>query len=159
MLPSRPMPTSLRWVTAATNLTSWWNIRVLSRITRRAIGALAPSAKSLHDRLCERTRHVDPPVHYFSDGGNQFLADRVLQHVPRASGDYRLDSVNLLQMHRQEDDLRIRIVFADLSRGFESVEQGHANVGDDCVRLQLMGGRNQRASISNHTHDFKLGAV
>jgi hypothetical protein len=46
-------------------------------------------------------------------------------------------------MHCQEDDLRIRIVFADFSRGFDSIEQGHADVGHDCVRLQLVGGRNQ----------------
>jgi hypothetical protein len=58
-------------------------------------------------------------------------------------------------VHGEEDDLGLRIVLAYLARRSDPIENGHANVGDDEVRFQLLGRLNQRSSILDRAHNLK----
>ena len=57
-------------------------------------------------------------------------------------------------MHGQENELGFRPLLADLAGGVDAIEQGHADVQNDEVRLQAPGGFDQSAAVFDLADDI-----
>jgi hypothetical protein len=71
--------------------------------------------------------------------GNQITIRIIFQNVSARSGFENFLDQEFGVMHGENEDLRFRGKLADLAGGFHAVEEGHADVEDGHVRLELTG--------------------
>jgi hypothetical protein len=62
-------------------------------------------------------------------------------------------------MHAQKDEPGAGIMPENLAERFDTIEQRHADIGNDEVRLQPGLRFHQSAPIAHRAHYLKLGAV
>src|SRR6185437_15301340 len=71
---------------------------------------------------------IFPALIDIADRGEQLRSRGVFQHIPGSAHFETLNEVILVFVHGEKEDLGLRTVLADLSRGLERRESGHADV-------------------------------
>jgi hypothetical protein len=81
--------------------------------------------------------------------GNQITIRIILQNVAASPGFENFLNQEFGVMHSENKDFRFRGKLADLARGFHAVEEGHTDVEDGHVRLELTGFLNSFATVGS----------
>jgi hypothetical protein len=81
--------------------------------------------------------------------GNQITIRIIFQNVSASPGFENFLNQEFGVMHSENKDFRFRGKLTDLARGFHAVEEGHADVEDGHVRLELTGFLNGFATVGS----------
>jgi hypothetical protein len=79
--------------------------------------------------------------------GNQITIRIIFQNVPASAGFEDFLDQKLGVMHGENEDFGFRRKLTDLAGGFHAVEEGHTDVEDGHVRLELAGFLNGFATV------------
>jgi len=105
----------------------------------------------------ERRRHERPRLAGGIDGIDQVFARRCLQHVPEADAE-RLARQRAIVVDGYENDAYRRLLQQKLLRGLDSVQPGHADVGDDDIGLEPHRRFDQRFAVAYDREHIEAGA-
>ncbi len=94
------------------------------------------------------------PVHR-ADGREEFGICGTFDHIARRTGRQHLAQVRFVIVHGQDEDTRLRTMFAKLGHGGHTSRPGHGQVEQDHVGLQLgtqRDGLHPIPGLSDHLH-------
>ena len=90
-------------------------------------------------------------------GVQQLQGGAPLQDVAGCSRAKGPGDVSGVRVHRQKDQPGVRCGVAQPAGGFHAIQQGHGDIEQDDIRLQLFRGRQQGPAVFHRSHYLALG--
>ena len=106
--------------------------------------------------MLHASRKIGFTLEHAMNRGNQFFSGVDLEHIAEDAGIERAADEFGLAVGSEEDDGRAKTAVQDFATGIDAIDEGHADVGDDNVGLEALGGLDEFESVSNGRNDFKM---
>lgn len=87
-----------------------------------------------------------------ADGGDEFFRGGVFEDIGEGTGFEGAEEVGGVRVHGEEDEFR----FGKLAGGFDAVEHGHGDVGDDDIGPEGEGFLDELAAVGGGADDVEL---
>ena len=101
-------------------------------------------------------RQIGPPLQDLLNGGDEFLASRVLQHVAGRARAQGCGGELGVGVHGQKDDFGVEACRFEPVQRLQPIHHRHGHVGDDDVRPEPLGGVDQRLPVAHGAHEVEI---
>ena len=101
-------------------------------------------------------REDELPLEHLAKRGHQLLQGTVLEQIARGPGLLRFDEILWVLGDGQDQDFGRRVGLANEAGGGQAIHDGHPEIHEDEVRLQLVAERDGFLAIARLAHDHQI---